>query len=812
MLNIVLCVPLPGSKRLLGWLALGLKQSGHPYTSSDLTFLKTLGNQTTIALENAQHLEQANQRAAELEALQKISVDIQAEVEPDQLLSSVVQQATELLQAEGGMAFLLEPDNQTLKVVVSYNLDKDYTSYTLQTDEDIVGQVMRRGGPILVDNHQNFAGRSPKFQNAKFGAVMGVPLRWRDRVRGILYLVHRPQGLRFNEDNVRLMVFFATQSAIALEKSQLLQEARFRANQLATLMDVSSAISATLDLDVALERVMDRAVAILNAEAGSLLLMDRFGKELTFEVVLGPTGAELQGVKTPVGTGIVGTVAKTGEPLIVNDVSADPRFNMAFDEATDFQTRDILCVPMITHDQVVGVIEVINKLDGTTFTEEDQHLLLSFGAQSAIAIENAQRFTRTDQALAERVQELQALQMFDKELQTSLKLSHVLDILLTHAMDALGLLMGVAGVVDNRDEPGVYLLAQHGMPMESGRYKRDPWPLTKGVLGRVVRTGELAWVNDITQEKDYVPKNHRTRSLLVIPVMRENRVVAVLDLESTDPDYFTSDDVAFVRSLASHAAIAIENAQLFEQVREANEAKSEFMSTASHELKIPMTSIKGYAKLLQMGAGGSLNEQQTNFLSVIANNVDRMAQLVNDLLDVSRIEAGRIRLELRDVQIKEVILEVVESVHNQIESKNLELTLNLADDLPDMRADYGRMIQIVTNLLSNAYKYTPAGCQITVSAHPYNGDIEGVAVTVKDTGYGISEEDQIKLFTTFFRSSDEKIRDEPGTGLGLAITRKMVESHGGELSFESELGRGSTFTFTMPLVCKIPPGVEVTER
>jgi len=632
-------------------------------------------------------------------------------------------------------------------------------------------------------------------------------------VRGILYLVHRPLGRRFNEDNVRLMEFFATQSAIALEKSQLLQEARFRANQLATLMDVSSAISATLDLDVALERVMDRAVEILYAEAGSLLLMDRFGKELTFEVVLGPTGAELQGVKTPVGTGIVGTVAKTGEPLIVNDVSADPRFNMAFDEVTDFQTRDILCVPMITHEQVVGVIEVINKQDGTSFTEEDQHLLLSFGAQAAIAIENAQQFTRTDQALAERVQELQALQMFDKELQTSLQLSRVLDILLTHAMDALGILLGVAGVVDNReDESGVYLLAQHGMPMELGRYKIDPWPLTKGVLGRVARTGELAWVNDITQEKNYVPKNHRTRSLLIIPVVRENRVIAMLDLESTDPDYFTSDDVAFVRALASHAAIAIENAQLFDQVREANEAKSEFMSTASHELKIPMTSIKGYAKLLEMGAGGALNEQQSNFLNVIANNVDRMAQLVNDLLDVSRIEAGRIRLEIRDVHIKDVILEVVETVQNQIESKDLELTLNLAHDLPEMRADYGRIIQIVTNLLSNAYKYTPEGGQITVSAQPYNGDIQGVAVTVEDTGYGISEEDQVRLFTTFFRSADERIRDEPGTGLGLAITKKMIESHGGELSFESEVGRGSSFTFTMPLVCKIPPGVEVTER
>jgi signal transduction histidine kinase len=345
-----------------------------------------------------------------------------------------------------------------------------------------------------------------------------------------------------------------------------------------------------------------------------------------------------------------------------------------------------------------------------------------------------------------------------------------------------------------------------------GRYKRDPWPLTKGVLGRVARTGELAWANDITQEKDYVPKNHRTRSLLVIPVLREGQVIAVLDLESTDPDYFTSDDVAFVRALASHAAIAVENAQLFEKVREANEAKSEFMSTASHELKIPMTSIKGFAKLMQMGAGGDLSEQQQNFLNVITNNVDRMAQLVNDLLDVSRIEAGRIRLELRNVQITQVIHEVVEAVQSQIESKQLSLNLNLADNLPELRADYGRMVQIVTNLVSNAYKYTPAGGQITITAKPYNGEIQGIAVTVQDTGYGISEEDQLKLFTTFFRSADDRVREEPGTGLGLAITKKMIESHGGELTFESALGQGSAFTFIMPLLCKIPPGVEVTER
>jgi GAF domain-containing protein len=814
MLNVNACVPLLGPKDLLGWLALGLKKSGQPYTSSDLLFLATLASETTIALESAQLLEQANQRTAELEALQKISANIQAEAEPDLLLASVVEQATKLLQTEGGIAFLLEPDDETLKVVVSYNLGKDYMGYTLAKGEDLAGQVVLRGKTIVVDNYQAFAGRSPKFQEAKFGAVLGVPLRWAGKVRGVLHLIHRPRGQRFNEHDIGLMELFAAQASIALEKSRLLQEARHRANQLATLSEVSVAISSTLNLDTALQRVMDCAVQILNAEAGSLLLMDPRGKELTFEVVLGPTGSNLLGLKTEVGKGIVGTVAKTGQPLIVNDASSDPRWNVAFDEATDFQTKDILCVPMLSHEKVVGVVEVINKQDGTVFTQEESNLLMSFGAQAAIAIQNAQLFTQVDEALSERLQELQTLQAIDRELQSSLELKNVLDISLTRAMDALGVEMGIMGVIQSHDqEPGLYLLAQRGMPTEMGRYKRDPWPETRGIIGRVIRSGELAWVNDITQDKDYVPTSHRTRSVLVAPVMREDKVMGILSLESMALDYFTSDDVAFVKLMVGPVAIAIQNAQLFEQVKEANQAKTEFMDIAAHDLKLPMTSIKGYSKLLQMGAGGPLSEKQAEFLGIISNNVDRMDRLVKDLLDISRIDAGRIRLEIEDVQMRDVINDAVEALQTQIENKHLTLKLDLADNLPELRADYSRMVQIMTNFVSNASKYTPEGGSILVMAKPCNnGALSGVSVTIKDTGYGISVEDQTKLFTKFFRSSDQNIRDEPGTGLGLSITKSMIEAHGGELSFESELGAGTSFTFTVPLIGKIPPGIEVFER
>jgi signal transduction histidine kinase len=301
--------------------------------------------------------------------------------------------------------------------------------------------------------------------------------------------------------------------------------------------------------------------------------------------------------------------------------------------------------------------------------------------------------------------------------------------------------------------------------------------------------------------------------VLVVPVIREDKVMGLINLESTTSDYFTSDDVAFIKLLVGPVAIAIQNAQLFEQVKEANQAKTEFMDIAAHDLKLPMTSIKGYSKLLQMGAGGPLSEKQKDFLGVISNNVDRMDRLVKDLLDISRIDAGRIRLEIENVQMRDVINDVIESVQTQIENKNLILKLDVADNLPELRADYSRMVQIMTNFVSNAYKYTPEGGSILVMARPCNnGTLQGVTVTIKDTGYGISAEDQAKLFTKFFRSSDQNIREEPGTGLGLSITKSMIEAHGGELVFESELGAGTSFTFTMPLVSKIPPGIEVFER
>ncbi len=245
-----------------------------------------------------------------------------------------------------------------------------------------------------------------------------------------------------------------------------------------------------------------------------------------------------------------------------------------------------------------------------------------------------------------------------------------------------------------------------------------------------------------------------------------------------------------------------ELAEARDEAIEANKSKTEFVSVVSHELKLPMTSIKGYSDLMLSGATGELNENQKNFLTTIRNNVNRMATLVSDLADISRIESGNIRIEPRSVPVWDVADEVVNLTRTQIEQKKQKVILDMPAGLPKALCDRNRLSQILTNLISNANKYTPEGGVIQVEATQANSMIQ---IKVQDNGLGMTAEDQEKLFSKFFRSADEKIREAPGTGLGLSITKNLIELQGGKIWFESEFRKGTTFYFTLPIAQNTAP-------
>jgi signal transduction histidine kinase len=285
-----------------------------------------------------------------------------------------------------------------------------------------------------------------------------------------------------------------------------------------------------------------------------------------------------------------------------------------------------------------------------------------------------------------------------------------------------------------------------------------------------------------------------------VPIKREYRVIGVIALESSHAESFTEENVAFIVRLADHAAIAIDNARLFQELQRANDAKTEFVAFVSHELKQPMTSMKGYTDLLIKGIGGILNDQQKQFLQVIRTNIGRMDRLVQDLLDISRIEAGRLKLEMGPVVPEEVVSEAIQAFEQAITSRHQQLQMNIEPDLPIIRGDRGRLIQVLTNLVSNANKYTPEGGTITIDVGQQSEKGQDfVRWSIRDTGVGLTPEELEKLFTKYFRSDNPTVRSVQGTGLGLVITRSIVEMHGGHIWVESEYQKGSDFSFAVPV-------------
>ena len=414
------------------------------------------------------------------------------------------------------------------------------------------------------------------------------------------------------------------------------------------------------------------------------------------------------------------------------------------------------------------------------FDEDDRDMLAALASQAAVAIDNARLFTQTDESLEQRVDELEMLQKIDRELNSGLDFDHVLELTLQWAIKGT-----------NAQDGWIAILSEDGttMTVQAGDDKNSIVDINQPHLLHVMEEGVVS-----IQASTISPQQNK----MTAPVRRDGQTIALISVRKVEHPFDHNAEL-FMMRLADHAAIAIENTRLYHAAQQADKAKSQFISVASHELKIPLTSIRGYADLIRQGTVGSVTEQQVKFLDTIRDNVDRMSNLVSDLADISRIETGRLKVEITAVSLTDCVMETVVGLRPQIEAKRQILSLDLPDGMPMVLADRSRLIQIITNLLSNANKYTPEGGDLQVTAQV---EVESVRVSVQDNGLGLSESDQSKLFLQFFRSDEPAVREEAGWGLGLYVTQRLVELLGGEIGVESEIGQGSTFWVTIPTAGK----------
>jgi len=556
------------------------------------------------------------------------------------------------------------------------------------------------------------------------------------------------------------------------EHRQLTQQGRFEA-----LYSVSRLLGSSLDIQIVLDQVMDAIIQLTGAERGFLMLRDDDGR-IEVMVARNYDQQTLSGNQFQFSRTIVNTVIDTGESILTTNASEDPRFNMQA-SIMGRSLRSIMATPLRARGMVIGAAYVENQAIVGLFQPDDLTALETFTGQASVAIDNAHLFSVTDQKLQARLQELSQLRRIDMQLNETLDADKAMALTLDSVCRFSEADMGHLGMVVDG-----HIVAKHHFcfPIDDGQQVNldDLYPATLEALQSV----EMILIDDGDPQGGHI---------LIAPIRREQKVIAMLVLVKTD-SMFTNDQREMVERIATRAAVAIENGTLYEAVMAADLAKSEFVGIVAHDLKVPMTSIIGYADLTLMDGG--LTDEQTYFQTRIHETVERMEMLVSDLADISRIESGHFYMTPSRIAVGSIMQGVRDSIMTQIESRQHRYVEDVAPDLPAMHVDYYRLLQVLTNLTSNAYKYTPNGGIIRLSARQAGDCIE---YSVSDTGIGLDDE-QIKLLgKKFWRATDEFTRSQPGTGLGFAITRSLVEQMGSHIAITSIVGQGSTFTFSVPI-------------
>lgn len=806
--------PLMGANGLNGFLVVSAPKARAHYNFEEIRFLNNLANQLAIGTERAQVVASLEQRVRELDVLSQVGQAVNFTIEFDVLLELINAQTSRLVDAPYFYIALYDPTNEQLYYAFFLegdDRDPNKENQRWNLDEGLMSEIVRTGRAIRVSNYvYEMEQRVAKlhYETDTLRAWMGVPLTAGRQVLGVLAVGRRVNSDPFTDEQFKIFSDIGALAATSIDKARLFTQTKVRERQLTVLNDISRRLVATeSDVERLLEIIMSSSVEILNAGAGALLLRaEDDDSKLEFRVVIGGAEDQLLGTRIPADKGIAGEVVKTSKPRIVNDLSQSPTTNQ---KVADYKTQSLLAVPLIAKNVVIGVLEVLNKTDGTPFTQEDSDLLTTFSGQAAVAIENARLFRMTDIQLAQKVRELEALERMDNDLNRTLDLSQVANITVRASMQILNAQAGALGIVDSNalklDIVGIEGYREDEYP--EGETDLS-WSLERGIIARVVRTKQADLVTDISIDPNYNGRLTGAMSQITLPMFSGDELNAILILERNAPPRFSLSDWAFAQRIAEHASIAIANAQLYAALTQANKSKSEFMGFAAHELKNPLTSVIGFTDLLRGGAVGGLSEQQASLINVIHSNASRMQTIIEDLRDSAKMDANEFRVSLAPMNIRHAVIETLRPFTHVLTEKNQQLETQLPDDLPLIMGDETRLIQVMTNLVSNANKYSPPNTRITITAKvvPNYVDQQGrkrgamLQVSVIDEGLGMSKEDQARLFRErYFRSTNKLALEQPGTGLGMMLTYGIMKNHNGEIWVESELGKGSKFHIAIPL-------------
>jgi PAS domain S-box-containing protein len=800
-----LCAPLVTRNQVIGFFNLDSAAPGF-FTNAHAERLLAFAAQSAVAIENARLYEETRRRLQDQSLLYEAGQAISSSLEFNQVLETMSQQ---LVRATNAQLILIQMwDRSTDQVRTIYqklrtmegleNLDLLEKPFA-PTDYLKVAQYLRdrRNISLRLNDDELDPLLRARMQEIGLLWTVEVPIVSRDEVLGLVRLGDTRFDRLLSDSEVQLIETLINQAAVAMSNARLYdqifkftqelegrveertrelaranEDLKMERDQVETLFRIASELSTSLDLDRVLNRALELVVVAAGATHGSILLVDPQTDVLVARAVLGGDRIPSMGKPTPFrrGEGLAGWAIVNRQSAIIPDVYDDPRW-VEHDERVR-KYRSALVVPLSVSDDVLGAMLLLHN-DTDYFKDFHLRMVSAASSQVATAINNAElyRYIREQAELLGGM--LRAQQVEGSKSQAILE--SVTDGVMVSDGNGRVILFNAAAerILDIKRDEAV------------GRAIDD-------MLGLYAAQGGK-WLQQVREWHASAEARRRTPVLSQrIDLKAEKRYITVTVAPVTMSDEYLGS-VSVFRDITAEV--------------EADRAKTEFISTVSHELRTPMTSIKGYADLLLIGAAGAVNENQQRFLSVIKSNADRLSVLVNDLLDISRIESGRVKLELKPIAIEPLLEAVITSLHSRFDEKHLTVQVALPDgDLPRVLADRDRAMQIFTNLVSNAYQYTPPGGSVTVSAHDEG---EFIRIDVADTGIGIAPDSQGKVFERFYRVDDPNVNEFPGTGLGLAIVKSLVEMHEGRIWLHSEVGRGTTFSVTLRAVREAPPAVEV---
>jgi signal transduction histidine kinase len=623
--------------------------------------------------------------------------------------------------------------------------------------------------------------------------------------------IFRQEVRPFTDKQITLVQNFAAQAVIAIENTRLLNELRQSLQQQTATADVLKVISrSTFDLQTVLDTLVESAARLCEAEMASV---NRQTGDVYRQVASYGYSPEFkQFMEThplQLGTGTVaGRVVSAGKAVQIADVLADPEYEFK-EGARVGGVRTMLGVPLLREGTPVGVI-VLSRRKVQPFTDKQIELVQTFADQAVIAIENVRLFEaeqkRTEElsdALEQQTATADVLKIISR---STFDLQAVLD---TLAESAVRLCEADLTSFHRQQGANYRAVATFGGPADQRELVLGSIPFAAGrgtVLGRTLLERRPVQVADVLADPDYTLQDMQEklgfRTILGVPLLREGNPIGVIVLMRFTVRPFTEKQIELATTFADQAGIAIENVRLFEeiqdksrQVEEASKHKSRFLANMSHELRTPLNAILGYTELILDGIYGEAPDKMRTVMERVQSNGKHLLGLINDVLDLSKIEAGQLVLSIQDYSIKDVVHGVYSAVEPLASGKKLAFKIDVPANLPPARGDDRRLTQVLLNLVGNAIKFTDAG-EVAVKAAASNG---AYTISVRDTGPGIAEADQAKIFDEFQQADSTQTKAKGGTGLGLSIAKRIIEMHGGKLWVESSLGGGSTFSFTVPL-------------